>query len=232
MVEKSSIQMSDSDLLVKIEESVLSRDISAVEKNLPGLRKAGIASTDALNALSRGIERAREKFKRGTYAIPDFLLAIDAYRKGLSFIHSGTEITMSEARPQIVIGVVKGDVHDMGKNIVAAVLEASGYQVLDVGKNVENDVFLDALQETNADILALSTMMSTTLETMRQLIVQARRKQPDLSILVGGAPFDPDLARRMGADGYAENAIALPEEARRVIAENKSIQLHYQPPPR
>ena len=224
--------MSDSDLLAKIEESVLSRDVSAVEKNLPRLKKDGIASTDILNALSRGIERAREKFKQGTYAIPDFLLAIDAYRQGLSFIHSGTEITMGEARSQIVIGVVKGDVHDMGKNIVAAVLEASGYRVLDVGKNVENEVFLDALQETNADILALSTMMSTTLETMRQLILQARRKRPDLAILVGGAPFDADLARRMGADGYAENAIAIPEEARRVIAENKSLRLHYQPPPR
>ena len=152
---------------------------------MPVSKTDAVSSTEVLNALSRGIERARAKFKQGVYAIPDFLLAIDVYREGLAFIHSGIETPSASGSPQIVIGVVKGDVHDMGKNIVAAVLEASGYQVLDVGRNVENAVFLGALKETKAPVLALSTMMSTTLENMRTLIAEARRLRPDVSILVG-----------------------------------------------
>jgi len=211
--------MTDKAVLTKLEESVYTRDGEAINEILPVLKTDAVSSTEVLNALSRGIERARAKFKRGIYAIPDFLLAIDVYRKGLAFIHSSLEAPSASGSPQIVIGVVKGDVHDMGKNIVAAVLEASGYQVRDVGRNVENQVFLEALEKTNAPVLALSTMMSTTLENMHTLIAEARRLRPDVSILVGGAPFDADLARQMGADGYAENAIAIPAEARRVLSQ-------------
>jgi methanogenic corrinoid protein MtbC1 len=210
--------MSDKVLLTKLEEMVFRRNGKALNEMLPVLENAAVSSPEMLNALTRGIERARAKFKQGVYTIPDFLLAIDAYREGLAFIRAGTDINSDRGAPQVVIGVVKGDVHDMGKNIVAAVLEASGYRVLDVGRNVGNAVFLDALKETNAPVLALSTMMSTTLANMRELIDAARRLHPEIAILVGGAPFDADLARQMGADGYAENAIAIPAEARRVLS--------------
>jgi methanogenic corrinoid protein MtbC1 len=118
----------------------------------------------------------------------------------------------------VVIGVVEGDVHDMGKNIVAGVLEASGYRVVDLGKDVPRDRFLESLKKTKASLLALSTMMSTPLENMRDVIEWVRRLHPEVKILVGGAPLDERLARSIGADGYAEGAADVPGEAARVLA--------------
>jgi len=125
----------------------------------------------------------------------------------------------------IVIGVVEGDVHDMGKNIVAAVLEASGYPVYDLGKDVPRDTFLESIEKTRASLVALSTMMSTPLENMRDIIRWVRKLHPTTGILVGGAPLDERLAKAMGADGYAEGAADVPEEAERVLGLRSSSQV-------
>ncbi|MFW5989467.1 MAG: cobalamin B12-binding domain-containing protein, partial [Desulfosudaceae bacterium] len=188
-------------------------------------RDQGTAADDILKALNQGIEKARTLFKQGEYALPDFLLAIEAYRLGTDFLKKEIPGNASADAPRVVIGVVEGDVHDMGKNIVAAVLEASGYQVTNLGYNVSNEAFLEALETISPEILALSTMMSTTLDNMKELIDQVRRFYPETLILIGGAPFDPDLARKMGADGYAENAITIPDETRRVLTTSAARQL-------
>ena len=207
--------------LQKLEESVSSKDIESVNRAVRQIDIESYSPTDILKALSRGIEKAREYFKNGTFSIPDFLVAIDAYRRGVTYLREITPKLMSpkpeEEKPRIVIGVVEGDVHDMGKNIVVAVLEACGYQVYDLGRNVPNGAFLEAIETTKADILALSVMMSTPLANMKMLIEMVRTMYPRTAIIVGGASLDADLARRMGADGYAENAITVPDETKKLL---------------
>ncbi len=217
--------MADDTFLKQIEDNVFVCDTEEIAQTLPMLRDQGTAAVDILKALNQGIEKARARFKQGKYDLPDFLLAIDAYRLGTDFLKNEFPGTAPADAPRVVIGVVEGDVHDMGKNIVAAVLEASGYQVTNLGYNVSNDAFLEALETISPDILALSTMMSTTLDNMKELIDQVRRFYPETLILIGGAPFDPDLARKMGADGYAENAITIPDETRRVLTASAARQL-------
>ncbi|PKN37650.1 MAG: hypothetical protein CVU62_07950 [Deltaproteobacteria bacterium HGW-Deltaproteobacteria-2] len=213
--------ISENNILQKLEESVSSKDIESVSKAVSLIDMQSCSPTDIVNALSRGIEKSREYFKNGIFSIPDLLVAIDAYRQGISYLKEISPKFMSQKtedeKPRVVIGVVEGDVHDMGKNIVAAVLEACGYQVYDLGRNVPNAAFLEAIRTTNADILALSAMMSTPLANMRVLIEMARTMFPRTAIIVGGAPFDADLARRMGADGYAENAITVPDETKKLL---------------
>jgi dimethylamine corrinoid protein len=216
--------MADESCLKKIEDNVLTCDMESLTQTLPALRD-DVTADQLLAALNRGIESARKKFKQGEYAIPDFLLSIDAYRRGTAFLKARFPATDSDPSPRIVIGVVEGDVHDLGKNIVAAVLEASGYQVRDVGRDVPNEVFLETLESFRPQVLALSTMMSTTLENMEKLIEQVRQRYPETIIFVGGAPFDPGLAQRIGADGYAENAITIPDEARRVLTVHATRQI-------
>jgi dimethylamine corrinoid protein len=218
--------MIEKNILLTLEEGVFLRNSDAVSRAVQLIASKKILPEEILRALSKGIERAREQFKNGNFSIPDFLLSIDAYRQGIDFLKdysAGIKAKDIEDSPQIVIGVVEGDVHDMGKNIVAAVLEACGYRVHDVGRNVPNEVFIDALKQTNASVLALSTMMSTTLDTMRELIYMVRKIYPDIAIIVGGAPFDASLARRIGADGYAENAMAAPDETKRLLADASSF---------
>ena len=214
--------ISENNILQKLEESVSSKDIENVSLAVHQIDIESYTPMDILNALSRGIEKARESFKNGNYSIPDLLVAIDAYRHGISYLKEispkFTSQKTENEKPRVVIGVVEGDVHDMGKNIVAAVLEACGYQVYDLGRNVANASFLEAIRTTNADILALSAMMSTPLANMRMLIEMAKTMFPRTAIIVGGAPFDADLARRMGADGYAENAITAPDETNKLLS--------------
>ena len=216
--------MNDSATLGLVETSVCACDTDQLMSLLPALQHQNAAET-LLAALNCGIEQARKQFKQGTFALPDFLLAIDAYRMGTAFLKDRFPDAGDRKAPRIVIGVVEGDVHDMGKNIVAAVLEACGFHVTDLGKNVPNEEFLSAIEAVRPEIVALSTMMSTTLENMNRLIEQVKRSFPDTLILVGGAPFDPELARRMGADGYAENVITIPDETRRVLTIATAKQL-------
>jgi len=219
--------MSDESGLRQIEENVQHCNIEGLSLSLPKLGE-DVSAGQLLAALNRGIENARKKFKLGEYAIPDFLLAIDAYRRGTAYLKDRFPMGDNASAPGIVIGVVEGDVHDLGKNIVSAVLEASGYRVMDVGRNVPNQSFFEAIESFRPQVLALSTMMSTTLENMERLIAQARRSYPEIIIFVGGAPFDPDLARRIGADGYAENAVTIPEVTRRVLKDMDTKQIVYE----
>ncbi|OQX62396.1 MAG: hypothetical protein B5M56_06585 [Desulfococcus sp. 4484_241] len=207
--------MGDEKLLERIEDSVCRFEKGLEMELLPAALDSAPAK-EILQALNMGIEKARRLFKKGEYALPDFLLAIDTYRAGVNFFKNRVADADKAAR-RVVIGVVEGDVHDMGKNIVAAVLEACGFQVTDLGKNIPGDQFLETIRSARPDILALSTMMSTTLEGMKDIIEQVKRDFPETMILVGGAPFDPDLARRIGADGYAENVITIPDETKRVL---------------
>ncbi len=214
--------MNNQHIMTSLEESVFSHTPEKFDQTFEQIKADAYASEEILAALAKGIDKARKHFRTGTYSIPEFLLAIDAYRMGVQCMKD--RIQSKEAKDEagknlhIIIGVVEGDVHDMGKNIVSAVMEACDYRVLDVGKNVANDIFLDALASTNAGILALSSMMSTPLDNMQALIRMVRKLFPATAIIVGGAAFDADLAQKIGADGYAESAIAIPDETRRLIA--------------
>jgi len=203
--------------LKAIEESILLRDPDGVQEAIEGAEKGDLTSEAILKALTKAMEKARQELKDGKRSIPEFLLCIDAFRRG---VHCSRRLIsqMPQKADEIVIGVVEGDVHDMGKNIVAAVLEASGYPVHDLGKDVPRDTFLESIEKTNASLVALSTMMSTPLENMRDIIRWVRKLHPTTGILVGGAPLDEKLAKVMGADGYAESAADAPEEAQRVLS--------------
>jgi dimethylamine corrinoid protein len=209
--------MNRADSLTRLEQGILSKNPDETENALKEAGKNNCAANDILAALNAGIEEARQLLKKDVFSIPDFLLAIDAYQAGMDFLAKNAPLSDSPRQPQVVIGVACGDVHDMGKNIVAAVLKASGYRVHDLGKNIPNEVFLEKLQATGSEVLALSTMMSTPIDNMAELIRMVKKIFPKTVVLVGGAPFDEVLARRIGADGYAENATLVPEETQRIL---------------
>jgi methanogenic corrinoid protein MtbC1 len=215
--EEEGAKLPKSKILKELEEVILSQSPARVEKVFSKLDPASLSREEVLGAMTAGMEKARRKLKEGKCSIPEFLLCIDAFRQGVGHMkETGTDAAKKE--DTVVIGVVEGDVHDMGKNIVAGVLEASGYRVIDLGKDVPRDRFLESLTETKASLLALSTMMSTPLENMRDVIEWVRRLHPEVKILVGGAPLDERLAESIGADGYAEGAADVPGEAERVLA--------------
>ena len=210
--------MSKPKILKEIEEVILSRSPARVEKVFSKLDAGEVAPDAILGAMTAGMEKARRMLKEGECSVPEFLLCIDAFRQGVGHLKDANA-DVPRKEETVVIGVVEGDVHDMGKNIVAGVLEAAGYRVHDLGKDVPRERFLEALDETKASLLALSTMMSTPIENMRDVVRWVRQLHPEVKILVGGAPLDERLAKAIGADGYAEGAADVPGEAERVLAE-------------
>ena len=207
-------------VLKEVEDVILSQNPARVEKVFTEIDLGSVSPDAILGAMTAGMEKARKKLKEGTCSIPEFLLCIDAFRQGVQYL-KGLNAGVGRKEDAVVIGVVEGDVHDMGKNIVAGVLEAAGYRIHDLGRDVPRDRFLKALEETKAPLLALSTMVSTPLDNMREVIRWVRELHPDVKILVGGAPLDERLAQAMGADGYAEGAPDVPNEAQRVLALRK-----------
>ena len=203
-------------ILKEIEEVILSRNPARVEKVFSKIVAGDVSPGEILGAMTAGMEKARTKLKEGECSVPEFLLCIDAFRQGVDRLKDA-KANVPRKEDSVVIGVVQGDVHDMGKNIVAGVLEAAGYRVHDLGRDVPRDRFLEALEETQASLLALSTMMSTPIDNMRDVIHWVRKLHPEVKIMVGGAPFDAGLARMIGADGYAEGAPDVPGEAERIL---------------
>jgi len=153
-----------------------------------------------------------ELYDRNEFFLPELLLSAEAMQAGASAIapylkhESG-----ASARETAVIGVVEGDVHDIGKNLVAMMLEVEGYVVVDLGHNVPAKRFFEEAEERNARVVGLSTMMTTTLPFMRDTIKLVRTMESNPLIIVGGAPLSEALARELGADGYGENAAKAPE---------------------
>ncbi len=209
---------SQTDILRDFEDAVMSRDPNILDKAFQKATASGLAMDLVLKALTDGLNSARMKLQDHSSSIPEFLLSVDVMRQGLDMLKTLQPTNKDDGKAsRIIIGVVEGDVHDLGKNIVAGVLQACGYDVIDLGRNVPPSVFIEEAKKTRAALVAVSTMMSTPLENMREVVAWCKRDLPHVAVLVGGAPLDEEIARSFGADGYAESAVNVPEETRRVL---------------
>jgi methanogenic corrinoid protein MtbC1 len=211
--------MSEKNLLKEFENAVISQETASLEEAFRKAASSTLSTDLILKAMTTGLDAVRLRLNDHSISIPEFLISVDILKLGLDKL-----ITLPSAKKApkktgpIVIGVVEGDIHELGKNIIASVLEVSGYTVIDMGKYVPADDFIEKLKETRASLLALSTMMSTTLENMRETIARCKKEMPQVAVIVGGATIDETIARSYGADGYAESVVTVTEEVQRLLA--------------
>ena len=198
-------------VLEDIEQAVKRYDISGIDTLIKQALDKKIDEKEIRDSLISAVEFVRKKLMSNKMSIPEFLLSIDTMFMGLDIISRESE-GLAEEKGSIVIGLVEGDPHDLGKNIISRVYQAYGYKVLDLGREVSKDAFVKAVEETKADILALSAMMSTTMIEMEGIIQEVKVKYPGTVVMVGGAPLDREIARGYGADGYADSALTVIEE--------------------
>jgi methylmalonyl-CoA mutase cobalamin-binding domain/chain len=200
-------------LLEGLHRAVERHEIETIGSTIDRALDASMQATEVHDAILAGLDRVRHRFMSNEQSLPDFLLSIDTVIKGLERVASLGEGTgaVGDGIP-LVIGVVEGDPHDMGKNIIAGVYRAYGFDVFDLGCQVPKEEFIKGVVDHQAEILALSAMMSTTVVAMRDIIRGVKSRAPDTLVLVGGAPMDQTLARSYGADGYAETAVTVLEE--------------------
>jgi 5-methyltetrahydrofolate--homocysteine methyltransferase len=169
------------------------------------------------NGLLAGMKVVGEKFKRNEYYVPEVLMSARAVHAGLHLLEPLLAAAGVEPVGVVVIGTVRGDLHDIGKNLVAMMLKGAGFRVIDLGVNVPAEKFIASLHEHSANILAMSALLTTTVVNMREVIDLLRKDQHQAKVLIGGAPVTESFARQIGADGYARNASLAVETAKKLI---------------
>lgn len=192
-----------SDCVVKMEDDTVAEVAQAyVAAGYPALE--GI-----LKGLVDGMQKAAVLYEQEEYFIPELLICSDAMYNGLDVLRPHLDQADSLEKHKVVIGVVEGDTHDIGKNLVKIMLEAAGYEMHDLGRDVALQRFIDKIREIDADVLAMSTLMSTTMPGMAQVIemLKAEGLRDKVKVIIGGAPISQAFAQKIGADGYSANAV-------------------------
>ena len=169
----------------------------------------GIDAYEAIeNGLSHGMERAGRLFDEEEYFVPELLICSDAMYAGLGILTPHIRTEEGAGKKKVVIGVIEGDTHDIGKNLVKIMLETSGFELIDLGRDVPAARFVEKAKEVDADVIAVSTLMTTTMpgmaDVVKTLVSEGIRDR--FKVVVGGGPISQGFADRIGADGYAVNA--------------------------
>jgi corrinoid protein of di/trimethylamine methyltransferase len=166
--------------------------------------------------LSRGMERAGRLFEEEEYFVPELLVCSDAMYAGLDLLRPHLKQSKEGPKRKVVIGVIEGDTHDIGKNLVKIMLETGGFDLYDLGRDVPPPRFVQKVGEIDADIIAISTLMTTTMDGMAEVVklLEKERLRDRVKVIVGGGPISQGFAARIGADGYAAHAGAAVNLAR------------------
>jgi 5-methyltetrahydrofolate--homocysteine methyltransferase len=197
------------DLIRKIFDAVRDGDFQGVKVNVEAALEAGIDPSTILNegmiAAMRDVGRC---FEEGEFYVPEMLIAARAMQNGMAILKPHLQKGDIKPSGKVVIGTVKGDLHDIGKNLVALMLEGDGFEIRDLGVDVPVEEFVRVLREESPDILALSALLTTTMQMMQTTIdaVIAAGLRDRVKIIVGGAPVTDTYAMKIGADGFSPDA--------------------------
>ena len=198
------------DLFDRIYSAVVNRDREKVLKLSKEVAQRGIDPTQAIEqGFKRGMERIGDMFAELEIFIPDMITAADIMNEGLEILQPALKAQGGGGtRGRILLGTIQGDVHEIGKNIVRILLEGSGFEVIDLGRDVNVLTFIDRYQELKPDIIGISTLMTNTMINIPRVIEDLKRLgvRKDVKIMVGGAPVLPDWAEEIGADGCGQSA--------------------------
>jgi 5-methyltetrahydrofolate--homocysteine methyltransferase len=196
-------------VISEIYEAILEgQQKKAVEK----VNQALAENVDPSIILNEGMVKAMAEvgrlFEEGEYFVPEMLIAARAMQNGLAILKPHLVQADIKSSGKVVAGTVKGDLHDIGKNLVAMMLEGAAFEIVDLGSDVSPEKFVEAVRSSGADIVAMSALLTTTMPNMKTTIeaLEAAGLRDKVKVIVGGAPLTPEYAKQIGADGYAADA--------------------------
>jgi methanogenic corrinoid protein MtbC1 len=196
------------EILQGLSEAVVEMDDQGVVDLCKEVLDKGIDVYTAISeGLTEGMKRAGQLYNEGQYFIPELILCSDVLYTGLDILTPHLRTSKKARKLKMIIGVVEGDVHDIGKNLVKAMFTAGGWEVDDLGSDVKLEVFGDEQKKEKANVVGLSALMTTSMLAIPTAIKILRRSEPVPFILVGGAPLSGQIAKQYQADGYAEDAV-------------------------
>jgi methanogenic corrinoid protein MtbC1 len=204
----------EQELIKGLQDAVIHFKIDAAKSLAEEAIKEGAdAYTMTMEGLAGGMEVVSEKFDTHEYFVPETLLCAKALYAALDILKPHIKTTSGAAKGQVVLGVMQGDVHDLGKNLIKSIFESAGWTVHDLGRDVPIQKFVDEQLKTDSDIVMLSAMMTTSMVGMKKLIPMIKEKNPNVKIMIGGAPISEKTVEEYGADSTADNAPNALQEA-------------------
>jgi len=215
-------RLSPSEVVARLKQAVMNGDPDEVLRLSRLALELGVDPLEAIErGLVAGVLEVGNMWVRGEAFIADLVAAADAMKAGLSVLKEevvkrGAKI---EYRGRVVIGTVEGDIHDIGKSLVATMLEAAGFEVIDLGVDVPAEKFVEAIEKYEPDVVALSALMTTTMLKQREVIkaIEKAGYRSRVKVVVGGAPTSEEWAREIGADGWAPDAVSAVELLKKLL---------------
>jgi corrinoid protein of di/trimethylamine methyltransferase len=195
------------ELFQELFDGVVNYDEDQARSAAVRVLQEGIDPLEAImEGLAAGMEQVGKLYEQQEYFIPEVLLCADALYAGLNVLRPHVQKDQAAAKGTVVIGTVQGDVHDIGKNLVKMMFDVAGFAVHDLGRDVPLEKFVEEQIRTDSEIVAMSAMMTTTMLGMKKVVQMIKEKNPNVAIMLGGAPVTRDVAELFGADGYAASA--------------------------
>ena len=212
--------LTDDELVAQMHDDLYDGLADEIVEGTEILLERGWGADKVLNdALVEGMRIVGIDFRDGILFVPEVLLAANAMKAGMAILRPLLAETGAEPVGKVVIGTVKGDIHDIGKNLVGMMLEGAGFEVFDLGINTDADKFIAALEQHKPDILGMSALLTTTMPYMKVVVqtLKDRGIRDDYIVLVGGAPLNEEFGAAVGADAYCRDAAVAAETAQALV---------------
>ena len=212
------------ELLKGLYDAVVAYDEERAVELSKAVLEEGVDAYDAvLNGLAAAMEKVGELYANKEYFVPELLLCSDALYAGMDILRPHIKLNSAEdqVQRQIVLGVVEGDIHNIGKNLVKIMFDAAGWTVHDLGEDVKLERFVEEQQRTASEVVGISALMTTSMLAMPKVVEMIRAKDSKVIIMLGGAPLTREIASQYGADGYADSAATAVQEALRLVREKR-----------
>ncbi|HDD54749.1 MAG TPA: cobalamin-binding protein [Chloroflexi bacterium] len=207
-----------SEILSTISTLVIEGNFGEMVDKTNAALEEGLGAEEILNnGLMPGMDHVGVEFKAGNMFVPEVLRSAKAMQEAMEIIRPMLIESDAPTAGKVVLGTVKGDLHDIGKNLVGMMCEGAGFEIIDLGKDVEPEAFVNAVKEHKPNILGMSALLTTTMRTMERTIkaLEEAGVRDTVKVMIGGAPVTQDFASQIGADGYAANAASASEMAKR-----------------
>lgn len=200
----------DDVMLERLRDSIVELEIDTVAQLCQEALDVGVSASDAIiKGMAKGMEIVGQKYEDGEYYLAELIMAGETMKEGLTVLEPHLEGGEMASAGKCIIGTVKGDLHDIGKNVFVSLLRAENYEVIDLGVNITPQMFLEAYQEHKPDIIAMSALLTTTMEVMENVIAELRNAavRDEVKVIIGGAPITEEYAEKIGADAAAKDAV-------------------------
>jgi len=201
---------SEKEILSNLRDAIVNLDIDGVKKAAGEVISSGIPAYKAvIEGMAKGMEIVGQKYEDGEYFLAELIMAGETMKEGMTVLEPYLKAGDIKSAGKVVIGTARGDLHDIGKNVVVTLLKAANFDVVDLGVDVSADQFVEAVKKNNPDIVAMSALLTTTMIEMESVVKGLKKAgmRNKVKIIIGGAPITPEYAKKIGADAAAKDAV-------------------------